>query len=131
MLYKVTVKSNLNSNGVRLEKGMSVEVASQSYSLLSTLQGKELVNTKRIYRSDGIDTNMSMVRGGIGVVLGPESFARYYNVAAVPLEPKTEASLHFVCLKTLLQRREIRQLRDHLLQACRDHKLLTGTGAAD
>ena len=44
MLYKVTVKTNLNSNGVRLEKGMSVEVASQSYSLLSTLQGKELVN---------------------------------------------------------------------------------------
>jgi len=27
-----------------LEKGMSVEVVSQSYSLLSTLQGKELVN---------------------------------------------------------------------------------------
>jgi len=44
MLYKVTVKSNSNSNGVRLEKGMSVEVVSQSYSLLSTLQGKELVN---------------------------------------------------------------------------------------
>ena len=34
----------MNSNGVRLEKGMSVEVVSQSYSLLSTLQGKELVN---------------------------------------------------------------------------------------
>lgn len=44
MLYKVTVKSNLNSNGVRLEKGMSVEVASQSFPLLSTMQGKELVN---------------------------------------------------------------------------------------
>lgn len=45
MLYKVTVKSNLISNGVRLEKGMYVEVASQSSSpLLSTLQGKELVN---------------------------------------------------------------------------------------
>jgi hypothetical protein len=44
MLYKVTVKSNLNSNGVRLEKGMSVEVVSQSYNLLGTLQGKELVN---------------------------------------------------------------------------------------
>lgn len=45
MLYKVTVKSNLSANGVRLEKGMSVEVASQSSSpLLSTLQGKELVN---------------------------------------------------------------------------------------
>ena len=44
MLYKVTVKSNSSSNGIRLEKGMSVEVRSQSYSLLSTLQGKELVN---------------------------------------------------------------------------------------
>jgi hypothetical protein len=44
MLYKVTVKSNLNANGVRLEKGMSVEVASQSSNLLGTIQGKELVN---------------------------------------------------------------------------------------
>lgn len=44
MLYKVTVKSNLNSNGVRLEKGMSIEVASQSSNLLGTQQGKELVN---------------------------------------------------------------------------------------
>jgi DNA-binding transcriptional LysR family regulator len=86
---------------------------------------------KRIYRSDGIDTNMKLVRGGVGVVLGPASFARYYNVAAVPLEPETEASLRFVCLKTLLQRREIRQLRDHLLQACRDHKLLTAPEVAD
>ena len=43
MLYKVTVKSNLNSNGVRLEKGMSVEVSSQSLPL-STLQGKEQIN---------------------------------------------------------------------------------------
>ena len=47
MLYKVTVKSNLNSNGVRLEKGMSVEVAfhkSESLSsLLSDGKGQQLV----------------------------------------------------------------------------------------
>ena len=43
MLYKVTVKSNLNSNGVRLEKGMSVEVPSQSLPL-STMDGKERIN---------------------------------------------------------------------------------------
>ena len=43
MLYKVTVKSNLNSNGVRLEKGMSVEVPSQSLPL-STMEGKEHIN---------------------------------------------------------------------------------------
>ena len=78
----------------------------------------------RIYRSDSIETNMGLVRGGVGLVLGPESFARYYNVSAVPLEPETWASLRFVCLKSLLQRREIRQLRDYLVRICRDHGLL-------
>ena len=47
MLYKVTVKSNLNSNGVRLEKGMSVEVAfhqkANLFSLLSDGKGQQLV----------------------------------------------------------------------------------------
>ena len=54
MLYKVIVKSNLNSNGVRLEKGMSVEVASQSFPLLSTLQGKEQV-TNAFKAKYGVD----------------------------------------------------------------------------
>lgn len=47
MLYRVTVKSNLNSNGVRLEKGMSVEVAfhhsASLSSLLSDGKGQQLV----------------------------------------------------------------------------------------
>ena len=44
MLYKVTVKSNLLSNGIRLEKGMSVEVAYDSFSSPeSTHQGKALI----------------------------------------------------------------------------------------
>ncbi len=80
---------------------------------------------QRIYRSDSIETNMSLVRSGVGVVLGPQSFSRYYNVAAVPLEPDTEASLRFVCLRNLLQRREIRQMRDYLIRVCRDHGLLS------
>ena len=80
---------------------------------------------QRIYRSDSIETNMSLVRSGVGVVLGPASFSRYYNVAAVPLEPDTEASLRFVCLRNLLQRREIRQMRDYLIRVCRDHGLLS------
>ena len=44
MLYKVTVKSNLLNNGVRLEKGMSVEVAYNSFgSPESTHQGRTLI----------------------------------------------------------------------------------------
>lgn len=44
MLYKVTVKNNKLANGIRLEKGMSVEVAFQSSNLLGNFQGRELVN---------------------------------------------------------------------------------------
>lgn len=43
MLYRLTIKSNANINGVRLEKGMSVEVASQTSNILGDLKGKELV----------------------------------------------------------------------------------------
>ncbi len=91
---------------------------------LRELCGRYGITLKRIYRSDGIETNMSLARSGVGVVLGPESFARYYNVTAVPLEPETWASLQFVCLKSLLQRREIRQFRDALIQICRDRGML-------
>ena len=44
MLYKVTIRNTSIVNGVRLEKGMSVEVSSQSLPL-STLQGKEQVTS--------------------------------------------------------------------------------------
>lgn len=53
MLYKVTVKSDLLANGVRLEKGMSVEVSTQSLPL-STLQGKESV-TNAFKAKYGVD----------------------------------------------------------------------------
>ena len=90
---------------------------------LRELCRREGIRLGRVYRSDGIEANMYLVRNGVGVVLGPESFGRYYNVAAVPLEPETWVSLRFLCLKSLLQRREIRQFRDHLLRVCREHQL--------
>ena len=44
MLSKVTTNRAISVTGVKVEKGMSVEVVSQSHSLLSTQQGKDLVN---------------------------------------------------------------------------------------
>lgn len=44
MLYKVTIKRGASINGVCLEKGMSVEVVSQSFNLLGTWQNREVVN---------------------------------------------------------------------------------------
>ena len=43
MLYRLTIKGNANINGVRLEKGMSVEVASQTSNVWGDMKGKELV----------------------------------------------------------------------------------------
>ena len=81
----------------------------------------------RIYRSDGIDTNMRLVREGTGVALGPASFADYYQVAAVPLDPELWVSLQFVCLKSTLKRPEVRQFRDYLQAICKQRESLAGT----
>lgn len=44
MLYRVTIKNTQTVNGIRLEKGMSVEVAYNSFcSPESTHQGKALI----------------------------------------------------------------------------------------
>ena len=77
----------------------------------------------RIYRSDGIETNMNLLRSGKGVLIGPASFAEYYGVAAVPLTPPIRTSLDFICLQKNVMRPEIVALRKYLVQICADKKL--------
>lgn len=81
------------------------------------------ISFNRVYRSDGIDTNMQLVREGVGVAVGPESFGEYYHVAAVPLAPEMQISLQFICLKSSLKRQETRQFRDYLLAVTKDSLL--------
>lgn len=54
MLYRVTVKTSKNSNGIRIERGMSVEVVTNSMSNpVTTNGGQPVVDAfMRIY---GID----------------------------------------------------------------------------
>lgn len=86
--------------------------------LLNKLCQDNGITLNRIYRSDGISTIMNMVRAGRGIVLGPKSFAAYYQVAAVPLLPKSEAALHFICLQKSTHIRVIREFRSFLLALC-------------
>ena len=53
-LFRITVKTMRNANGVRLERGMSVDVATQSFSNPVTINGGQAVADAfmRIY---GID----------------------------------------------------------------------------
>ncbi|MBP3729543.1 MAG: LysR family transcriptional regulator [Lachnospiraceae bacterium] len=82
--------------------------------ILREMVKKHDVHLKRMYRSDGIDTVMRLVKGGKGLILGPRSFAEYFGVAAVPLSPRVEASLQFICLKERASRREIAEFRSFL-----------------
>lgn len=82
------------------------------------------VTLKRIFRSDGIETSMNLVRSGKGVALGPKSFADFYHVAAVELTPPVDITLKFICLKSSLKRNEILLFRDYLQQTCRKRGLL-------
>ena len=54
MLYRVTVKSNKNSNGIRIERGMSVEVVTNNITNpVTTNSGQAVADAfMRIY---GID----------------------------------------------------------------------------
>ena len=53
-MFRITVKSMVNTNGVRLEPGMSVDVVSQSFSNPVTTNGGQLVADAfmRIYGVD-------------------------------------------------------------------------------
>ena len=63
-LFRITVKTRVNTNGIRLEPGMSVEVASQSFSdPVHTNGGQVVVDAfMRIY---GVDIKKAGALNGI------------------------------------------------------------------
>ena len=87
---------------------------------LSSICRKYSVEPGRIYRSDGIDTTMRLVRAGKGYAIGPESFGEYYQVTAVPVEPERIISLKFICMQHSLRREEIQLFRSYLCGICHE-----------
>ncbi len=63
-LYRVTVKSRVNTNGIRLEPGMNVDVVSQSFSDPVHTNGGQLVADAfmRIY---GVDIKKAGALNGV------------------------------------------------------------------
>lgn len=57
MLYLITIKQSQVSNGIKLEKGMSVEVSSNSSTPMRENQGKEVIDA--FMRKYGIDIKKS------------------------------------------------------------------------
>lgn len=102
-----------------------LENSSEDRTLKDTCR-KHGLSLERVFRSDGIETSMNLVRSGKGVALGPKSFAEFYHVAAVELTPSVDITLKFICLKNSLNRREILLFRDYLKEACRKRGFLPG-----
>lgn len=76
------------------------------------------ISLGKLYRSDGINTVMDLVRSGKGITVGPRSFASYFRVCAIPLEPSTCMSLNFICLRDRAASSEIVLFKNHLIKAC-------------
>lgn len=75
------------------------------------------VSFSRIYRADDLNSIMSLVRSGKGIVLGPPSFAKKYHVCAVPMLPELHISLNLICLKENQSNPVVVQLKRFLKNA--------------
>ena len=95
-----------------------LEDSAEDRSMKNALR-KFHISIKRVYRTDGIDTSMQLVRDGMGIAMGPASFADYFNVKAVPLEPETWISLQFICPQASLGQPVIKRFREYLTEICR------------
>ena len=95
-----------------------LEDSAEDRSMKNALR-KYHISIKQVYRTDGIDTSMQLVRDGMGIAMGPASFAEYYHVRAVPLEPETWISLQFICLQSALKQPVIKRFRDYLTGICK------------
>ena len=95
-----------------------LEDSAEDRSMKNALR-KNHISIKRVYRTDGIDTSMQLVRDGMGIAIGPASFADYFRIKAVPLEPETWISLQFICLKSSLNQAVIKRFRDYLTDICK------------
>lgn len=115
-------RSGYNSLAFRDLQGCTMisglEDSAEDRSMKATLR-KNHITVKRVFRTDGIDTSMRLVRDGMGIAMGPASFADYFRIHAVPLEPETWVSLQFICLQSSLKRMEILRFRDYLVDLCK------------
>ncbi|MDD6245789.1 MAG: LysR family transcriptional regulator [Firmicutes bacterium] len=104
-----------------------LEGSAEESTLLETCR-RHGITLNRVYRSDGVETSMNLVRSGRCVALGPASFAAYHQVAAVPLTPWTEVCLCFICRRETLKQPEIAMLQRYLQNVCRERGILAESG---
>lgn len=76
------------------------------------------VTPARIYRSDSVETVISLVESGKGITLGPSSFGSYFGIRAIPLVPATYVYMQFICLREREKDPAILMLKQFLVDLC-------------
>lgn len=89
--------------------------------ILHRLCEQNQIKVSKVHRADNIDAVMALVRGGRGVALGSESFAKRYGVSTIPLLPETEIALNLICLKQNSKNPLIRQIEQYLKAYIKDN----------
>lgn len=72
------------------------------------------VQTNRVLRADDINAVIALVQRKKGYALGPVSFARFFGVAAVPLEEGKDIALNLICRDDEQNDALFRHLHKHL-----------------
>ena len=72
------------------------------------------VRTDRVLRADDINDVIALVQRKKGYALGPVSFARFFGVAAVPLEEVKDIALNLICREDEQNDALFRHLHKHL-----------------
>lgn len=114
-MYTNETLSFSNLGGTSFITGLENSMEDRSLKQICKEYG---ISLGKLYRSDGINTVMDLVRTGKGITIGPVSFASHFGVRAIPLEPTTYVSLNFVCLKERAASPEITLFKNHLIKAC-------------
>ncbi|MBQ3921265.1 MAG: LysR family transcriptional regulator [Firmicutes bacterium] len=94
---------------------------SPEYRVLLKLCEEGKTKISRIYRTDGTDAIMNIVRDGKGIACGARSFSHFYEgVASIPFEPYHETALCFLCSKQTYQKRDTKLIHDFLVETCKN-----------
>lgn len=73
----------------------------------------------RAFRSNNMNDCLNMVKKGKGYLIGPASFAEYFDVSAVPKSDKSYASLCFICLNINKDIPIIYQFKEYMQEICK------------
>lgn len=72
-----------------------------------------------IFRAEGINPIIALVRSGKGITLGPRSFEHFPGIKALTLEPGYAVSLCFICLYERARVPELAKFRSFLSDLCK------------